>query len=75
MWHLDPISTTLKNWYKDKMLDGLANRVWSKPALAAHLMPGGSTDFSILEHLLLDEPANLYALNNLFLFRDIAMLN
>lgn len=64
MWHLDPISTTLKNWYKDKMLDGLANRVWSKHALAAHLMPGGATDFSTLEHLLLDEPKDLFDLNN-----------
>lgn len=64
MWHLDPISTTLKNWYKDKMLDGLANRVWSKHALAAHLMQGGATDFSTLEHLLLDEPKDLFNLNN-----------
>lgn len=64
MWHLDPISTTLKNWYKVKMLKGLATRVWSKPALAAHLMPGGSTDFSILEHLLLDKPNDLFNLNN-----------
>lgn len=64
MWHLDPISTTLKNWYKVKMLKGLATRVWSEPALAAHLMPGGSTDFSILEHLLLDKPNDLFDLNN-----------
>lgn len=64
MWHLDPISTTLKNWYKDKMIEGLANRVWAKPELSQHLMPGGATDISILEHFLLDEPSDLFALNN-----------
>lgn len=63
MWHLDPISTSLKKWYKDKMLVGLATRVWSKPALATHLMSGGQTDTSILEHLLLDEPGDLFNLN------------
>lgn len=64
MWHLDPIRTTLKNWYKDKMIEGLAVRVWTEQALAAHLMPGGANDFSILEHLLLDEPDDLFNLNN-----------
>lgn len=64
MWHLDPISTALKNWYKDKMIEGLATRVWAEPALATHLMPGGATDFSTLEHLLLDEPDDLFNLNN-----------
>lgn len=64
MWHLDPISTALKNWYKDKMIEGLVKRVRAKPALSSLLMPGGETDFSILEHFLLDEPDDLFALNN-----------
>ena len=64
MWHLDPISTALKSWYKNKMIGGLASRVWSKLALANHLMPGGQTDTSTLERLLIDEPVDLFALNN-----------
>lgn len=64
MWHLDPISATLKKWYRDNLINNLAKRVWSEQLIAQYLMPGGDTDYSTLEHLLLDEPTALFALNN-----------
>lgn len=68
MWHLDDPSPDLIQWYKGRMLTGLADRVWNKSGFTVAektvLMPNGANDTSVLEHLLTDKPQDLFARNN-----------
>ena len=74
MWKLKEPSQTLIDWYKDKMLDGLCDRIRNKkgddgnillsPEIQDILIPklDGVDDTSYLEKLLISKPQELLAL-------------